>query len=83
MSDFDKDRRHKLGPIPSDIDALLNEKQKASIEQLKGIGWKLWFVRRPKFQPVIPVLSDNKNELIAMVDEDGTVLEEHILEVRK
>jgi len=82
MTEVTKDKRYKSAPIPKNLDSLLNEKQKATIEELENMGWSLWFVRRPKFQPVIPVLHDTKHDAIALIDEDGIVLEESIIQVR-
>ncbi len=83
MSDFETNRRGSEEPIPGNLDSMLNDKQKATITELTNIGWELWFVRRPKFQPVIPVMLDKKNDSIAMVGEDGNVLEEFITQVRR
>lgn len=83
MSNLAEDRRNKQEPIPSNLDFLLNDKQKESIEELITIGWQLWFVRRPRFQPVTPVLVDRKYGTILMVDEDGSTHEESILMVRQ
>ena len=83
MSDFETNRRGSEEPIPGKLDSMLNDKQKATITELTNIGWELWFVRRPKFQPVIPVMLDKKNDSIAMVGEDGNVLEEFITQVRR
>lgn len=83
MSEFAENRRDTEDPIPSNLDSLLNEAQQISITQLTNIGWHLWFVRRPKFQPVIPVMLDDKSDTIAIIDEDGSVLEESIIQIRK
>ena len=82
MTESTQDKRFKQAPIPKNLDSLLNEKQKASIDELENMGWRLWFVRRPKFQPVIPVLHDTKHDAIALIDERGNVLEESIIQVR-
>ena len=83
MTDSIEERRNKEAPIPSDLESLLSDKQKASIDELIDKGWKLWFVRRPKFQSIVPVLTDNKNEEIVMIGEDGRVFEESIVELRE
>lgn len=82
MSTSIENRRNKEEAIPDNVDLLLNEKQKATIKELIALDWYIWFVRRPKFQPVIPVLFDTKSDKIAMIDEDGIILEEPIIRVR-
>jgi len=49
------DRRIKMEPIPGQLDNISNKLQMSAILQLESIGWRLWFVRRPLFQPVMPV----------------------------
>lgn len=82
MTNSIEDRRNRQTPIPGDLKSLLSDEQQASIDELIEMGWKLWFVRRPKFQPVIPVLTDTKNAEIVMIDEDGSILEESIVKLR-
>ena len=66
-------RRAKQDPIPKNLDQILNNDQKTTIDDLEAFGWKLWFVRRPLFQPVVPVLVNAANDLIAIIGENGAV----------
>ncbi|GHB96517.1 hypothetical protein [Thermomonas carbonis] len=54
----------------------LNESQLDTLGQLERYGWELKFVRRPLFQPVIPVLFDPDRHGYAILEEDGS-LNEH------
>ena len=76
------DRRHKQDPIPKNLDQVLNRLQKVAINQLQFLGWRLWFVRRPLFQPVVPVLVNITNNLTAVIGEDGSIDENHGLVFR-
>ena len=54
----------------------LNEAQLDTLGELERYGWELKFVRRPLFQPLIPVLRDPERTSYAILEEDGT-LNEH------
>lgn len=75
MSDYDNnnlgDRRTKQEPIPGHLERILNKLQMTTLLQLESLGWKLWFVRRPLFQSVMPVLFDPTMSFTAIIDEDG------------
>lgn len=54
----------------------LNDAQLDTLGELERYGWELKFVRRPLFQPLIPVLLDPDRTSYAILEEDGT-LNEH------
>ena len=62
--------------------AELTDAQKAAIVQLEGFGWYLSFVRRPMFQPVVPILHDEDSNRYAILEDDGTLNEDHDLVIR-
>jgi hypothetical protein len=53
----------------------LTSQQLATLETMQQFGWVLQFVRRPLFQPPIPVVFDRKRERYAVVEADGTINE--------
>ena len=67
----DNEKRNKKKAIPNHLDHWLNKLQMTTLLQLETLGWKLWFVRRPRFQPVMPVLWDPTNSVTAVIEEDG------------
>ena len=71
------DKRNKQDPIPKNLDQILNDLQKMAINQLEFLGWRLWFVRRPLFQTVLPVLVNTTNNLTAVVGENGSLIKDH------
>ena len=53
----------------------LNEAQRDTLGELERYGWELKFVRRPLFQPAIPVLYDPDRHGYAILEVDGTLNE--------
>ena len=49
----------------------LNEAQRDALGELERYGWELKFIRRPLFQPIIPVLLDPDRKAYAILEEDG------------
>ena len=76
------DRRHKQPPIPDHLENILNKPQMTTLLQLESIGWRLWFVRRPLFQSVMPVLCDPTNDFPAILEEDGSCNIDHGMSFR-
>ena len=76
------DRRTKQEPIPGNLEKVLNKLQMTTLLQLEALGWRLWFVRRPLFQPVMPVLYDPSNNFTAIIEEDGTSNPDHGMSFR-
>ena len=67
-----EDRRKKQDPIPGNLERILNKIQMTTLLQLESIGWQLWFVRRPLFQPVMPVIYNPSYSFTAIIEEDGS-----------
>jgi hypothetical protein len=67
-----QERRIKQEPIPNHLERFLNKLQMTALLQLEALGWQLWFVRRPLFQPVMPVLCDPSGSFTAILEEDGS-----------
>ncbi len=76
------DRRTIQEPIPNQLENVLNKLQMTTLLKLESIGWYLWFVRRPLFQPVMPVLHDNTNSFTAIIEEDGSINFDHGMSFR-
>lgn len=71
------DKRNKKKPIPEHLENVLNKLQMTTLLQLEALGWRLWFVRRPLFQTVIPVLYDPTNSFTAVIEESGRYNSNH------
>jgi hypothetical protein len=62
--------------------ALLNEDQRMTLADLERFGWELKFVRRPLFQPSIPVVSDATRKTYAVLEPDGSLNEQPGFNIR-
>lgn len=60
----------------------LRPEQLVTMEALEIFGWRLAFVRRPLFQPPIPVLFDREGTRHVVILEDGTLDEQPVLPLR-
>lgn len=64
---------HRTG---RDLKRDLNDVQLEVLAELERFGWELKFIRRPMFQPPVPVLLDPDRRHYATLEADGT-LNEH------
>ena len=61
---------------------LLNEDQRMTLVELEHFGWALKFVRRPLFQPSIPVVFDADRKRFAVLETDGSLNEQPGFDIR-
>jgi len=73
---MDQERRKVVKPLPATVNRGLNALQAATLAELEHFGWQLKFVRRPLFQPIVPVVVDPQRTHYAVLRADGT-LDEH------
>ncbi|WP_051171386.1 hypothetical protein [Spongiibacter marinus] len=78
------ERRQTQSPIPHNLEELLSELQLLAIRRVEEFGGGLWFVRRPLFQDVVPVVncSLNHGAETAVVELDGSLNTSHGLFIR-
>ena len=77
------ERRHIAGkPAPEQLREGLTAPQLVTLEALEIFRWRLAFVRRPLFQPPLPVLFDQDDTRHVVIREDGTLDEEPALKLR-
>ena len=65
-----------------DMRAELNEAQRDTLTELERYGWQLKFIRRPIFQPSIPVVFDGDRKSFAVLEPDGTLNEHPPFDIR-
>ena len=65
-----ENKRRGEPAIPSNVESLLTSDQASALPSLKGFGWSLLVVRRPKFEPVEVVL-EHKSGKFAYLNESG------------
>ena len=77
------ERRRQAPPTPAEaLRVGLTPAQKVTLEALEIFRWRLAFVRRPLFQPPIPVLFDKDDTRHVVILEDGTLDEHPTLKLR-
>ena len=78
------ERRSNVAPVPDDLEHMLSIEQLLSIHQIEQFGGRVWFVRRPLFQRVVPVVrcSSKTDGDIAVVEPDGSLNKNHGLVIR-
>ena len=62
--------------------AELNSVQLDTLDALERFGWELEFVRRPMFQPAIPVVFDGGRQTFAVLEADGGLNEHPGFDIR-
>lgn len=71
----DAERRKDESPELRAMRKVLNEAQKMALSELERFGWQLKFVRRPLFQPELPILYYPDTNTYAVLDADGELIE--------
>jgi len=71
---------HKSG---RELRSELNDAQLETLNELERFGWQLKFVRRPLFQPSIPVVFDGDRKRYAVLEPDGTLNEHPAFTIRE
>lgn len=77
------DRRLSHEDIKARLRGLLNDEQRQTLSELERFGWELKFVRRPMFQPSIPVIFDGDRRTYAALELDGTLNENPGFDIRE
>lgn len=70
------ERRKDTTRSPREMRDELNDDQRLTLAELERYGWQLKFIRRPIFQPSVPVVFDGDRKAWAVLEPDGT-LNEH------
>lgn len=60
----------------------LNLDQQITLKELEGFGWELAFIRHPMFQPSVCVVRDPTNKFFSVLQDDGTLVDNHDLQIR-
>ena len=78
---YDGERRERQPPIPENLEEILNQAQLSIMRKLENLNWKLWFVRRSVFHPVMAVML-GPGDATAILEEDGMPNINHGLQFR-
>jgi hypothetical protein len=82
MTETITDRRKDDQDTSARLRALLNEAQRDKLAELERFGWSLKFVRRPLFQPSVPVVVDGDRKTFAVLEPDGSMTEQPGFDIR-
>lgn len=82
MDTIGKERRKDELRTTRELRAELNEAQCDTLAGLERYGWQLKFVRRPLFQPSVPVVFDGDRKTFAILEADGTLNEHPSFDIR-
>ena len=67
----ESERRKDESRSTRDMRAELNDAQRDTLSELERYGWQLKFIRRPIFQPSVPVVFDGDRKTYAVLEKDG------------
>lgn len=76
------ERRRDEHHTTRELRAELNEAQRETLDILERYGWSLKFVRRPLFQPSVPVVFDADRHAFGVLEADGRLNEHPPFEIR-
>ncbi len=68
-----KERRKGEWPIPDILEDVLTEMQLIALREIEAFGWKLRFVRKPRFQAAVPVVFRGEGDQMAVLDKNGKI----------
>ncbi|MEJ7745381.1 MAG: hypothetical protein WKF61_01220 [Luteimonas sp.] len=66
----------------AELKAGLTPQQLATLATMEQFRWTLKFVRRPMFQPPIPVVFDRGRQRYAVLEADGSINENPDFKIR-
>jgi hypothetical protein len=76
------ERRKAAERSKRELRAELNPAQLETLCDLERFGWELKFIRRPMFQPSIPVVFDGDRKTFAILEVDGKLNEHPPFDIR-
>jgi len=80
---MEDDKRSREMPVPEDVNEYLTDAQSVELNKIENFGWSLKYIRRPLFQdPVVAVMSPDGSS-VGILEEDGLLNLESIIETRE
>jgi hypothetical protein len=74
--------RRGYSPAGRALERYLSVDQVVALRDFERFGWELKFVRRPPFQPPLPVMFDSDRKHYAVIRVDGSLDEAAQLQIR-
>jgi hypothetical protein len=80
--DSEERRTGEIKAVPDNEIKFMNRDQVVAYRGVERFGWYIKFIRRPLFQRPIIVLSNPDGSILAVLEDDGTINEDHGLVIR-
>ncbi|MEJ2622512.1 MAG: hypothetical protein P8163_20370 [Candidatus Thiodiazotropha sp.] len=77
------EKRVGMGPVPTEPEMYINERQVEGMSILKKFGWNLVCIRRANFGQSLTVLKNRQERSIGILDEDGILKLSPELKIRQ
>lgn len=77
-----EEKRSNVEVVPGNLAALLTDMQRAALQRIENFGWRIKFVRQPRFQPPVVVVENTVGMNIGILEEDGEVNLRPVLALR-
>jgi len=78
-----KERRSSEQHTQSTLKRLLTEEQQLALQQMEATGWKILFIRSRLLLPTVTVLTHIEDGDVVILQEDGSIKQEHNLTFRQ
>ncbi len=79
---MDKERRTGVKPIPGDLKEVLNKAQWQTLKGGEYSNWVLKYVRRPLFLEPVFVVHNTEDDMIGVLEKDGSINMQPDIEIR-
>ena len=66
-----EEKRKGIKPVPDDPLGYLNEAQLFTYRRMATFGWRIKFIRRPKYQSPVCVMTDSDETILALIERNG------------
>jgi hypothetical protein len=78
-----EERRSSEKHTQSTLKRLLSEEQQLALQKMEATGWKILFIRSRLLLPTVTVLTHIEDGDVVILEEDGSILQEHNLTFRQ
>ena len=77
-----KERRSSEKHTQSILKRLLSKEQLLMLQKMEATGWKILFIRSRLLLPTVTALTHIEDGDVVILEEDGSILQEHNLTFR-
>jgi len=66
-----EEKRKGMKAVPDDPLGYLNEAQLFTYRRMTASGWRIKFIRRPKYKSPVCVMTDSDETMLALIERNG------------